>query len=94
MIQPMYDKILVKRNDAEEQKVGSIIIPDASREKPTQGTVLSVGNGRILANGNLRPLLLKKGDKIFFSIHSGREIKVDGEEFLIMREDEVLGKEI
>ena len=90
-IKPLYDRILVKRIEEKEQKKGGIIIPDTAKEKPQEGEVVAVGSGKILDDGKIVPLEVKKGDKILFGKYSGTEVKVDGEEFLMMREDEILG---
>jgi chaperonin GroES len=88
---PLYDRLLVKRVSAEEKSKGGIIIPDAAKEKPIEGIVIEVGSGKLLDNGELRPLELKSGQKILFGKYSGTEIKIEGEEHIILREDEVLG---
>ncbi len=90
-IRPLQDRILVKRIEEEEKTKGGIIIPDAAKEKPQEGKVIAVGDGKVLDNGQKAPLTVKVGDKILFGKYSGTEIKVDGEEHLIMREDDVLG---
>jgi chaperonin GroES len=90
-VKPLHDRILVKRIEEGEQVVGGIIIPDTAKEKPQQGMVVAVGAGKIDDKGKRTPLDVKDGDKILFGKYSGQEIKLDGEEFLIMREDEVLG---
>jgi chaperonin GroES len=90
-VKPLHDRILVKRIEEGEQVVGGIIIPDTAKEKPQQGKVVAVGAGKIDDKGKRTPLDVKNGDKILFGKYSGQEIKLDGEEFLIMREDEVLG---
>jgi chaperonin GroES len=87
---PLHDRILVKRIDEGEQKIGGIIIPDTAKEKPQQGKVVSVGAGKIKDDGGRIVLDVKAGDTILFGKYSGQEIKLDGEEFLIMREEEVL----
>lgn len=88
---PLQDRVLVRRLDGEEKTSGGIIIPDTAKEKPQQGEVVSVGSGRVSEEGKVRPLDLKAGDKILFGKYSGTEVKVDGEEYLIMREEDVLG---
>ena len=88
---PLQDRILVKRIDKEEKTSGGIIIPDTAKEKPQEGEVVAVGNGKRLDDGKVLPLDVKAGDKILFGKYSGSEIKIDGEEHLILREDEVLG---
>jgi chaperonin GroES len=90
-VKPLHDRIIVKRIEEGEQVVGGIIIPDSAKEKPQQGKVIAVGAGKIDDKGKRTPLDVKAGDKILFGKYSGQEIKLDGEEFLIMREDEVLG---
>jgi chaperonin GroES len=87
---PLHDRILVQRIEEGEQKVGGIIIPDSAKEKPQQGKVVAVGNGKVKDDGGRIPLDVSSGDLILFGKYSGQEIKLDGEEFLIMREDEVL----
>ena len=87
---PLHDRILVQRLEEGEQKVGGIIIPDSAKEKPQQGKVVAVGNGKVKDDGGRIPLDVKSGDLILFGKYSGQEIKLDGEEYLIMREDEVL----
>jgi chaperonin GroES len=87
---PLHDRILVQRIEEGEQKVGGIIIPDTAKEKPQQGKVVAVGQGKVKEDGGRIPLDVKPGDSILFGKYSGQEIKLDGEEFLIMREDEVL----
>jgi chaperonin GroES len=89
-IKPLYDRILVKRIEEEEKTKGGIIIPDAAKEKPQEGMVVAVGDGKILDNGQKAALQVKAGDKILFGKYSGTEIKIDGEEHLILREDDVL----
>ena len=87
---PLHDRVIVKRVEEEEKTSGGIIIPDAAKEKPQQGKVIAVGKGKILENGKVSPLAVKKGDRILFGKYSGQEIKIDGEEHLIMREDDIL----
>jgi chaperonin GroES len=87
---PLHDRILVSRIEEGEQKVGGIIIPDSAKEKPQQGKVVAVGNGKVKDDGTRIALDVKAGDHILFGKYSGQEIKLDGEEYLIMREDEVL----
>jgi chaperonin GroES len=87
---PLHDRILVKRIDEGEQKIGGIIIPDTAKEKPQQGKVVAVGSGKVKEDGGRIVLDVKAGDTILFGKYSGQEIKLDGEEFLIMREEEVL----
>ena len=90
-VKPLQDRILVKRLEEEEKTKGGIIIPDAAKEKPQEGIVIAVGDGKVLENGKKAPLSVKAGDKILFGKYSGTEIKIDGEEHLILREDDVLG---
>ena len=90
-IRPLQDRIIVKRLEGEEKTKGGIIIPDAAKEKPAEGKVIAVGKGKIGEDGKVRPLDVKKGDKVLFSKYAGTEIKIDGEEHLIMREEDILG---
>ena len=89
-LRPLHDRILVQRIEEEEQKVGGIIIPDSAKEKPQQGKVIAVGAGKADKDGKRVPLDVKDGDTILFGKYSGQEVRVDGEDYLIMREDEVL----
>ena len=89
-VRPLHDRLIVQRLEEGEQKVGGIIIPDTAKEKPQQGKVIAAGNGKSKDDGKRIPLDVKAGDKILFGKYSGQEIKLDGEEYLIMREDEVL----
>ena len=89
-IRPLHDRIIVRRIEEGEQKVGGIIIPDTAKEKPQQGKVIAVGNGKVNDEGTRVALDVKAGDLILFGKYSGQEIKLDGQEYLIMREDEVL----
>ncbi len=90
-IRPLFDKILVKRLDSEQKTAGGIIIPDTAQEKTQTGAVISTGSGKVLSDGSVRPLQVKEGDKIMFGKYAGTEFKLDGSEYLILREDEVLG---
>jgi chaperonin GroES len=90
-IRPLYDRIVVKRIEEQETVRGGIIIPDSAKEKPQEGEVVAVGNGKRLENGTLVPLDVKVGDRILFGKYSGSDIKLDGDEYMIMREDEILG---
>ncbi len=91
-IRPLYDRIVVKRiEDEKENKIGGLFIPDSAKEKPQEGEVVAVGKGKRLEDGKVVPLDVQKGDRILFGKYSGSEIRIDGEELLIMREDEVLG---
>jgi chaperonin GroES len=89
-VRPLHDRLLVKRIEETETVKGGIIIPDSAKEKPQEGEVIAVGNGKILDNGNKVALDVKAGDKILFGKYSGTDIKIDGEEYMILREDEVL----
>ena len=89
-VRPLHDRILIQRLDEGEQKVGGIIIPDTAREKPQQGKVIATGNGKTKDDGKRIPLDVTAGDTILFGKYSGQEIKLDGEDYLIMREDDVL----
>ena len=89
-IRPLHDRVIVSRIEEGEQKVGGIIIPDSAKEKPQQGKVYAVGAGKVKEDGTRQPLDVKDGDTILFGKYSGQEIKIDGEEYLIMREDEIL----
>jgi len=90
-IRPLQDRLIVKRVEEEEKTKGGIIIPDTAKEKPIEGKVIAAGNGKVLEDGKVRPLDVKAGDRILFSKYAGTEIKIDGEEHLIMREDDILG---
>ena len=90
-IRPLQDRIIVKRIDEEDTTKGGIIIPDTAKEKPQEGKVIAVGKGKINDDGKLQPLDVKKGDRVLFSKYSGTEINIEGEEHLIIREDDVLG---
>ena len=89
-VRPLHDRIIVQRTEEGEQKIGGIIIPDSAKEKPQQGKVIAAGTGKVKDDGKKIPLDVKAGDLILFGKYSGQEIKLDGEEYLIMREDEVL----
>ena len=90
-IRPLQDRLIVKRTAEEEKTKGGIIIPDTAKEKPIEGKVIAAGNGKVLEDGKVRPLDVKAGDRILFSKYAGTEIKIDGEEHLIMREEDILG---
>ena len=90
-VKPLYDRILVKRIEEKEQKRGTIIIPDTAKEKPMEGKVIAVGGGKIDDNGKKVPLEVKAGDRVLFGKYAGTEIKIDDQEHVILREDEVLG---
>jgi len=89
-LRPLRDRVVIKRIEEQEQVRGGIIIPDTAKEKPQQGEVVAVGNGKILENGTKIPLDVKVGDHVLFGRYSGSEVKLEGEEYLIMREDEIL----
>jgi len=91
-VTPLQDRVLVKRIEPEEEKTsGGIIIPDTAKEKPMEGKVIAVGKGRVKDDGTTVPLEVKEGDRVIFSKYAGTEVKIDGEEYLIMREDDILG---
>ena len=90
-VRPLHDRLLVQRNDSATQTAGGLYLPEPAKEKPVEGTVLAVGDGRLTEEGKTLPLQVKVGDRIIFGKYSGTEIKLDGEERLILREDDVLG---
>jgi len=90
-VRPLHDRLIVERIEETEQKIGGIIIPDTATEKPQQGKVIAVGKGKVKDDGAVSPLDVKVGDKVLFGKYSGQEIKLDGDEYLIMREEEILG---
>ncbi len=90
-IRPLHDRLVVRRMEEERTSAGGIVIPDSATEKPIQGEVIAVGNGKILDNGEVRPLDLKVGDRVLFGKYSGTEVKLDGDEFLVMREEDIMG---
>jgi chaperonin GroES len=90
-LRPLHDRVLVKRLGEVEEKHGSIVIPDTAKEKPQEGNVIAVGNGRMTEDGKNVPLAVKPGDRVLFGKYSGSEVKLDGEEYLIMKEEDVLG---
>ncbi len=90
-IRPLHDRVIVRRVEEERTSAGGIVIPDSAAEKPAQGEVIAVGNGKILENGDVRPLDVKVGDKVLFGKYSGNEVKVEGEELLVMREEDIMG---
>ena len=90
-VRPLHDRLIIERIEETEQKVGGIIIPDTAKEKPQQGKVVADGKGKVKDDGTVTPLDVQAGDKVLFGKYSGQEIKLDGDEFLIMREDEILG---
>lgn len=89
-IRPLHDRVIVKRLEEERVSAGGIVIPDTAAEKPVRGKVMATGNGKILENGQVRPLDVKAGDTVLFGKYSGTEVKVDGEELLVMREDDIM----
>jgi chaperonin GroES len=90
-IRPLHDRVIVRRMEEERKSPGGIVIPDSATEKPIQGEVLAVGNGRLLENGDIRPLDVKVGDRVLFGKYSGTEVKVSGEEVLVMKEEDIMG---
>jgi chaperonin GroES len=90
-IRPLHDRVIVRRVEEERTSAGGIVIPDSATEKPVQGEVIAVGNGKIMENGDVRPLDVKVGDKVLFSKYGGTEIKIEGEDLLVMREDDITG---
>ena len=90
-IRPLHDRVLVKRMAEESKTQGGIIIPETAKEKPVMGEVIAVGSGRMSDDGNLRPLDVKAGDKILFGRYAGTEVKIDGDDFLMMKEEDILG---
>ena len=89
-IRPLHDRVVIRRTEEEKTSPGGIVIPDSATEKPIKGEVVAVGNGKVLDNGETRALELKAGDRVLFGKYSGTEVKVDGEELLVMREDDVM----
>jgi chaperonin GroES len=90
-IRPLHDRVVVRRMEEERKSAGGIVIPDSAAEKPIQGEVIAVGNGKVMDNGDHRSLDVKVGDKVLFGKYSGTEVKLDGEEFLVMREEDIMG---
>ncbi len=90
-IRPLHDRVIVRRMAEERTSAGGIVIPDSATEKPVQGEVVAVGNGKIMESGEVRPLDVKVGDKVLFSKYGGTEIKIEGEDLLVMREDDITG---
>ncbi len=90
-VRPLHDRLLVRRVKEDEKTKGGIIIPDTAKEKPIEGEVVAVGNGKVLDDGSLRPLDVKMGDRVLFAKYGGTEVKIEGEEHLILRESDVLG---
>ena len=90
-IRPLHDRVIVRRMAEERTSPGGIVIPDSAAEKPIQGEVVAVGNGKVLENGEVRPLEVKVGDKVLFSKYGGTEVKIEGEDLLVLREDDITG---
>ncbi len=90
-LRPLYDRVLVKRVDAEQKSKGGIIIPDNAKEKPLEGEIVAAGNGRVLEDGSIRPLTVKAGDRVLFAKYAETEVKVGSETYLLLREDDLLG---
>ncbi len=90
-IRPLHDRVIVRRMEEERTSPGGIVIPDSATEKPIRGEVIAVGNGKILESGEVRPLDVKVGDRVLFGKYSGTEVKVEGEELLVMREEDIMG---
>ena len=90
-IRPLHDRVVVKRWEEEKTSAGGIVIPDTATEKPIKGEVVAVGNGKVLDNGQVRSLDVKEGDRVLFGKYSGTEVKIDGTEYLVMREDDLMG---
>ena len=90
-LRPLHDRVLIRRLEEQDEKHGSIIIPDTAKEKPQEGQVIAVGTGKVTADGKKLPLAVKEGDRILFGKYSGSEVKIDGTEYLIMKEEDILG---
>jgi chaperonin GroES len=90
-IRPLHDRVVVRRLESETTSAGGIVIPDSAKEKPIQGEIIAVGNGKVLEGGNVQPLDVKVGDKVLFGKYSGTEVKVGDEELLVMREEDIMG---
>ena len=90
-IRPLYDRIIVQRSEEEKQTASGIVIPDTAREKPEQGEVIAIGSGRLMPNGTLLELQVKPGQRVLFSKYSGQTVRLDGEEYLVLKEEDVLG---
>jgi len=90
-IRPLHDRVVVRRMEEERTSAGGIVIPDSATEKPIQGEIIAVGNGKILDSGEVRPLDLKVGDRVLFGKYSGTEVKIEGEDYLVMREEDIMG---
>ena len=89
-LRPLHDRVIIKRLEEEKVSAGGIVIPDSAAEKPVRGEVIAAGNGKILEDGKVRPIAVKKGDKVLFGKYSGTEVKIDGQELLVMREEDIL----
>ena len=89
-VRPLHDRVLIKRVEEETKTAGGIVLPGTAAEKPSRGTVIAAGRGKLLENGDIRPLDVKEGDHVLFGKYSGSEVKVDGEDYIIMREDEIM----
>lgn len=90
-LRPLHDRVIIKRLEEEKVSAGGIVIPDSAAEKPSRGEVIAAGNGKILEDGKVRPIAVKTGDKVLFGKYSGTEVKVDGEDLLIMKESDIMG---
>ena len=90
-IRPLHDRVVVRRMEEERTSSGGIVIPDSAAEKPIQGEIIAVGNGKVLDSGESRPLDVKVGDRVLFGKYSGTEVKLDGEDYLVMREEDIMG---
>jgi chaperonin GroES len=90
-LRPLHDRIVVKRTEEERKSAGGIVIPDTAKEKPSRGKVLAVGKGKLLENGEIRPLDVKIGDEVLFGKYSGNEVRIGDEEYIVMREDDIMG---
>ena len=90
-IRPLHDRLVVRRMEEERTSAGGIVIPDSATEKPIQGEIIAVGNGKILDSGEVRPLDVKVGDRVLFGKYSGTEVKLDGDDYLVMREEDIMG---
>jgi chaperonin GroES len=90
-IRPLHDRVIVKRIEEDKTSAGGIVIPDSAAEKPIQGEVIAVGNGKILENGEVRALAVKKGDRVLFGKYSGTEVKIEGDDLLVLKEDDIVG---
>lgn len=90
-VRPLYDRVLVKRVEEETRSKGGLFLPESAKEKPSEGVVLAVGQGRLTNGGDVRPLAVKEGDRVAFGRYAGTEIKIDGEDRIVLREDEILG---